>query len=247
MTITHFDLNGPHHPIPCKAFLPQSAPSWVVLGVHGFAGDKDSSVLTALGEALTARGDALVCFDLPAHGTSTAPDHHLRPEVCKDDLCFLAEYVVKGWPEARRGLFATSFGALITLLCRDELGQFQPLLRAPAITMAQTFPEVILPCRVEEYERDGGAWCGFERQMFVPWAFYTDLLAAPIPAPDRDTLVIHGTADDLIPFEAVADWTAHNPHLKLHPIPGADHRFKGEGELEAILTLALGWFGGESR
>lgn len=243
MTPSHFDLPGQDHPIPCRQFLPPLPPHRVVLGVHGFAGDKDSSVLTALGEALCARGDALVCFDLPAHGASTAPDDHLRLAQCQGDLLTVAHYVRTAWPQAKYGLFATSFGALVTLLCRDGLADFQTVLRAPAITMAQTFPEVILPCTREEYQRTGGAWCGFERKMFVPWAFYTDLLAAELPAPNRPALVIHGTADDLIPFEAVEQWAHQHPNLHLHPIPGADHRFKGAGELETIVALALDWFG----
>ncbi len=246
MTLSHFDLPGQDHPIPCRHFLPLLSPRRVVLGVHGFAGDKDSSVLTAQGEALCDRGDALVCFDLPAHGASTAPDHHLRLSHCKDDLLTVAHYVRATWPQANYGLFATSFGALVTLLCQDELTDFDVVLRAPAITMAQTFPEVILPCGKEEYRLAGGAWCGFERKMFVPWAFYTDLLAAELPAPNRPTLVIHGTADDLIPFQAVQQWAHQHPQLQLHPIPGADHRFKGAGELEAIVTLTLDWFGSQT-
>ena len=242
-TSANLTLPGSGHPIPCKAFLPEGTPRWVVLGVHGFAGDKESSVLTALGEALAQRGDALVCFDLPAHGASPAPDSHLRLEECTQDLSTVADWVLAQWPDARPGLFATSFGALISLQCREALAKFRPVLRAPAITMASTFHEVILPCSLGDFEAAGGAWCGFERKMFVPYGFYTDLLSASIPTPHRDTLVIHGTADDLIPFSAVEEWAVQNPRLHLRPIPGADHRFKGEGELEAILTLALDWFG----
>ncbi len=49
-------------------------------------GDKESSVPAALGDELSRRNSALLCFDFPAHGDSEAEDGCLRVDNCKNDL-----------------------------------------------------------------------------------------------------------------------------------------------------------------
>lgn len=242
MEIKEFDLITERYLIPCKSFMPNAAIKKVVIGVHGFAGDKDSSVLSALAEELVLNESGLICFDFPAHGKSEAEDNLLRVENCIQDLLNVADYVREKYPQKEYGLFATSFGGYITLLCSDKLPKFKIVLRAPAVTIANSFVEKIIPVSKLEFINNKGALCGFERKMYVSVDFYEDLLNYKIQIPQEEILVIHGTEDDIVPFTDVKNIADKHPNIKLIPIIGADHRFKKEGELEQIIENTMNWY-----
>ncbi|MBQ4066143.1 MAG: alpha/beta fold hydrolase [Clostridia bacterium] len=228
--------------IPCREFLPKGDVRIAVIGVHGFGGDSCSSVLDALGRELCARGGALICPDLPAHGKSRAEDSLLRVEACKNDLLTVADHVKKRFPKSRYGIFATSFGGYISLLCAPQLSDFITVLRAPAVTMAETFVKVIMGISHEEFARTGSAVCGFERKMKVPYDFYKDLLENPVSIPHTPLLIIHGTEDDVVPYSAVEEMVRDRDNVTLAALSGADHRFKRPGDLEFILKKSLARF-----
>ena len=61
---------------------------------------------------------------------------------------------------------------------------------------------------------------------------------APVP---KDTIVIHGEVDDVIPLSSVLDW-ARPQELTVQVIPGADHFF--HRKLHCIRDLILrAWHG----
>ena len=243
MEIKEFNIELAEYSIPCKLFTPAGNINRIILGVHGFAGDKESSVLETLAEQLSSKESALICFDFPAHGKSSAPDSFLRVETCIQSLMKVAEYAKDHFPECEYGIFATSFGGYITLLCSDKLKNFRKILRAPAVTMANSFVNKIIPVSKEQFIRDGGAVCGFERKMFVSTMFYEDLIKYQIKIPKEEILIIHGTEDDIIPYSAVEELTKAYPNIKLFAIEGADHRFKKDGELMQIIEKTIEWFG----
>lgn len=242
MLTRNLELVNKGHSIPCKIYLPQEPVRRVVLGVHGFAGDKESSVLRALARALTREGGALVCFDFPAHGHSLADDRLLQVEVCKADLLCVAEFVRRNYPQAELGLFATSFGGYIALLCQDALQDFRQVLRAPALEMARSFAGC-LPCSLEEFRSHGSVWFGYDRKMEVSWAFYQELLAQPAPAPNRPTLLLQGTEDEVVSFDTAQALAQGCPHVTLLPLEGADHRLHSAGERAMVVDAAMQWYG----
>jgi len=239
--IHKFSLPCGEYDIPCKLFVPPfGKPTGIVIGVHGFAGDKNSSVLTQLALALHKEGWGLVCFDFPAHGDSTAPDEALRVDNCKRDLMTVVSWMKAEYPDAAYGLFATSFGGYIALLCADNLKGIRKVLRAPAVTMATALENIVAPItRAELFEN--GAVCGFERKMHVSGSFYRDLLEHPFSIPDEPFVIIHGTEDDVIPFAAVKHLSELHDNIRLIAVEGADHRFKRLGDLEIILENSVPW------
>lgn len=88
----------------------------IVLGVHGFAGDKECSMLFELAKGIDAFGGALVCIDFPAHGESSVDESKLTVENCINDLLWIAKWVNNNYPSAEKYIFATSFGGYISLL-----------------------------------------------------------------------------------------------------------------------------------
>lgn len=241
MKIKEFNIELEEFDIPCKLFTPTGNIKKIILGVHGFAGDKESSVLKALAEKLVEKDCALICFDFPAHGKSSAPDSFLRVEKCIQSLMEVVKFVKTHFPESEYGIFATSFGGYITLVCSEELKDFKIVLRAPAITMANSLLSKIIPVPKEQFILDGGSVCGFERKMFVSTMFYEDLLKYQIKIPSEEFLIIHGTEDDIIPYSAVKEFANIHKNIKLIAVKGADHRFKKAGQLMQIVDNTINW------
>lgn len=242
MITINYTLTNPNYDIYCRMYKPYDDIKQIVIGVHGFAGDKDSSVLLALAKQLCNNHQALVCFDFVAHGESKASDDYLRVHNCISDLKLVIKDVKASYPNASYAIFATSFGAYITLLCINELEEFDIVLRAPAITIADSFIDIIVPVSKEQFFKDGGAICGFERKMFVTTHFYQDLLDYKIPDFTHPLTIIHGSEDDIIPYQAVARFVALYNQCKLVTIEGSNHRFKKDGELEQVLDASLNVF-----
>lgn len=237
MRVTNFSLKRDYE-IKCKAFMPENEIRHVILGVHGFAGDKESSMLSSLAEAFSKKGVMLICFDFPAHGES--PTDTISLKNCKADLCAVADYIREKYPTQVKSLFATSFGGYVSLLCYEQLGDFSYVLRAPAVTMPRLLLENVLKLSAEEFKDQGSIVCGFERKITLPYSFYKELLrekelinksfSSPIS-------IIHGNKDDIVPLEDIISFkNAHNT-VSLFVIEGADHRFKNPGEIQKVISL----------
>ena len=120
MTVSNFSLFRDYE-IKCKLFAPEDGEiKQIIVGVHGFAGDKDSSMLRKLGKKLSEMGGALICFDFPCHGESPAGEDLLTVQNCIEDLSFVADHVRKNYPHAKKNIFATSFGGYISLLASES-------------------------------------------------------------------------------------------------------------------------------
>lgn len=237
MKILDFSIERQYE-IKCRLFTPDDGKvTRIILGVHGFAGDKDSSMLNKLALAGTERGAALICFDFPAHGASPVNEDCLTVENCKDDLQTVAAYISAQYPDAEKSIFATSFGGYITLLSAGHLADFSLVLRAPAVTMPKILLENVLKISAEDFRTAGVVTCGFERPIRLPYAFYEELLAQKIPDISRPMLIIHGDRDEIVPLEDVEAFVAAQNCAALHIIPGADHRFKHKGELDAVVAI----------
>lgn len=239
MKTRYFEIKRKYE-ISCKIYEPDGVPvSSVILGVHGFAGDKESSALELLARETEFCGTALVCFDFPAHGASKTKEDSLTVNNCKKDLLAVSAWIIKQYPGAVKSVFATSFGGFITLLCMDNLPGWHFVLRAPAVTMLEILLKNVLGVTSEEFENAGTVRCGYERKLDLPYSFYTDLQkhADAAQASDSPMLIIHGSADNTVPYEHVKDFCRCHPNAILRTIEGADHRFKKPGELEEVVKL----------
>lgn len=227
------------YPIKCKAFLPSSGNiRTVILGVHGFAGDKESSMLSELAKYVDQKDGALICFDFPAHGDSDRQENDLTVENCINDLLAVAEWIEDTFPIAEKFIFATSFGGYISLLSLSRLQNYKVILRAPAVTMPKVLLGSVLKISAEQFEKLGTVECGFERKIALPYSFYKGLLQYD-PSRlvfDNKTFVFHGDKDDIVPIEDVLEFCDGRENINLEIIKNADHRFKNPGEIERIVS-----------
>ena len=105
--------------------------------------------------------------------------------------------------------------------------------------MSEILLKNVLGVTSEEFENAGTVRCGYERKLDLPYSFYTDLQkhADAAQASDSPMLIIHGSADNTVPYEHVKDFCRCHPNAILRTIEGADHRFKKPGELEEVVKL----------
>ncbi len=245
MKIQFFSLKRAYE-IPCKLYSPEDRTvENIILGVHGFTGDKDSSMLEKLAEHACLKNTALLCFDFPAHGKSPVNEDMLTVENCKKDFCALAEYVRNNYSHAKKYVFATSFGGFITILCAEKLRDFKLVLRAPAVSMPKVLLDNVLKISAEEFREINSVSCGFDRPICLPYSFYEELIQEKDPyhiTLSVPTLMIHGDQDDIVPLSHILTFAKTQENARLEILPNTDHRFKKPGQAETVIKLTANFF-----
>ena len=155
-------------------YLPETSPTEVVVGIHGFSGDKESSVLIELSKHLNKNGVALITFDLPCHGKNDN-SKILKLDECINSLKSVFKFTKSTFKNIPISVFATSFGGylLLNYLSKsDELFK-KAILRAPAIYMAEVLENVILPFnKYSVQDLSSSINLGFENPLFIDKNFY---------------------------------------------------------------------------
>ena len=193
-----YNIDSGERQIPCIEYINGDVKR-VIVALHGFGGDKDSSAIRRLAEA--AGNTATVAFDFPAHGDSTAADSELLVENCIDDFIRVNSFAREKYPDADMCYFATSFGGYILLLSENAIAvDAKIVLRAPAVRMDDTFLSVICRCTEDELLIKGSAECGFERKIDVSYDYYLGLKnnCAIEKMISREMLIIYGDRDDVV-------------------------------------------------
>ena len=234
--------------VPCKLTTPdQGEICRVVLGVHGLAGSAEDEIQTGIAEEMALFRSAVLRFDFPAHGKNPMPDSGLTVKNCVDTLLAVARYAKEAYPQVEDlCIFATGFGAYITLIALDELlelpGRVKMVVQTPSVRMHDTLLSM-LGLTQEAFWVMGHKTIPIARPFDVTYRFYEELqqhialAAQPIPM-----LILHGESDDYIRMEDIRHFRRINEHSKLVTIPGTSHRFLEEGAWDMVLDLTRDWF-----
>lgn len=244
-----FILSGNGLEIPCISTEPDFGTAHrCIIGVHGFCGSKDSKVLVDIGEEMGIFGAATVRFDFPAHGDSPVTDWGMSLEKCTDTLLAVARWARETHPDGDMGIFATGFGAYVTLMALDELrmelGQVKLVLQTPDLHMAQTLLNMAQMTE-EQFHKAGRVTLGknMKRPVEVPYSFYQELLGNMVYYNyGMPMLLLHGELDEVVPLNYLEPFRRFNDRSKLVVIPGADHQFRGEGQWDMVVDLTRDWF-----
>lgn len=244
-----FTLSAAGVQIPCKLYEPDHcAPLRVIIGVHGFCGDKDSAVLTSIADEMGIFGAACLCFDFPGHGDSPLTDRALSLPTCIQTLATVADWAKEEYPAAKVCLFATGFGAFVTTLVLEELNEMldgiRLVMQTPDFEMSKTL--LTMTEQTEDaFRSTGRVTLGKpgSRMLEVPFSFYEELKNAEAAhSHEIPMLLIHGENDEVVPLEDVRRFLRNNDEAKLVVIPGADHQFRGEGQWDMVVDLTRDWF-----
>ena len=99
----------------------------------------------------------------------------------------------------------------------------------------------------EQLSRGREALVGFDRKVPVSPAFLGELKANDVREFDfldwaEDILILHGTADEIVPFGGAAAFSEEKL-IDLIPVEGADHRFRHPGTMETAMKETVNFFG----
>lgn len=228
-----------------RIFEPDENTKEVLIAVHGFAGDKDSSVIVAVANDLVNYGIATISFELPNHGDD-ACEEVLNLQSCIDSLSEVIAFAKTEYKDLPISIFATSFGAFLTLQhLKTHSEHFKNvILRSPAIDMANILVKNILPehnLTLEDFSQTQNL--GYGKPLLIDRKFIDDLYKNAINddyAENNNTYyLLQGLKDDIVDPNFVFDFVDKhfNNRCKIFKFENADHRYKNPGELEQIVDI----------
>lgn len=227
-----------------KMFYPENEIKSLVIAIHGFGGDSESSVIKALARELTAKDILVLTFDLPCHGKDKNKDV-LRLGECLSYLEKIINFSMRTFKDIPISFFATSFGCFILLnhLKNHDIIYNKIILKSPAIFMDKTLKENIL--KDHGYSLDdlirSPLDLGYEREILIDKFFLNELEKSNLNNhffPNHID-IIQGDKDDVVNIYDNEKFFSKNfKNYSLHYIKGADHRFKNPGELEKVLKIS---------
>ena len=243
-----FLLDAADMKIPCVLSEPDSGVvKRVVLGVHGLGGCSMDDIQVGIAEEMAQFRYATLRFDFPAHGGNIADRDGLSLAHCKKTLLAVADFVRQGYPMLEDlCIFASGFGAYVTLICLQELlempGKIKLVVQTPSLRMDRTLLAMtgISQQTLRSLER---YTVNSEQPFDITYEFYQELRnhnaleTYPIPM-----LILHGERDDFIPMEDILNFHRINEKSELAIIPGTTHRFLEEGAWDMVLDLTRDWF-----
>lgn len=234
--------------IPCKVCAPDDGRiSRVVLGVHGFGGSANDTIQAGIAEEMELFGSATVRFDFPAHGENPMDSDAFTLKNCAATLMSVARWAKEEYPRVQDlCIFATGFGAYVTLVCLEQLlqlpGKVKLVVQTPSVRMDQTLLSMVRLSR-ETLRAMDRATIRAKRPFDVSYSFYQELVERPALAPyPIPMLILHGESDTYIRMEDIRYFHSINERSKLVIIPGASHRFLESGAWDMVLDLTRDWF-----
>ena len=243
-----FVLSSGMLPIPCKLNVPDDGDiRRVVIGVHGLGGCTTDDIQTSLAQEMEDFYSAVLRFDFPVHGESPLESDDFTLDNCVDSLLAVANKAKSLFPSVEDlCIFATGFGAYVTLIAMDELvelpGNVKLVVQTPSVLMHKTLlamKNMTLPT----LRAMGCMDFNRKRYLRISYHFYKTLeeniaLASyPIPI-----LILQGEEDKYIQMEDITNFRRLNERAKLVIIPGTSHRFLEDGAWDMVLDLTRDWF-----
>jgi alpha-beta hydrolase superfamily lysophospholipase len=159
----------------------------------------------------------------------------------------VAEHIKASYPEVEDlCIFATGFGAYLTLTCLEDMlelpGKIRLVLQTPSVRMHETLLAMKHTTRATLRAMDKMTF-NTQRPFDITYGLYKELesnlvlTTYPIPM-----LILHGEADDYIRMEDIQNFARINDQSKLVIVPGTTHRFLEEGAWDMVLDLTRDWF-----
>ncbi len=246
----YFEINGQGHNIRCKMYYRDlSTVSRAVVFCTGFAGHKDNNAAKGFAEKLLSKqkDTAVIVFNWPAHGDDVKKKISL--EDCDTYLGMVVDEVKEKYGSGGVYCCAVSFGGYLVLKYISEHGSpFRKIgLRCPAVDMYDVLTKNIMKSgEAEQIARGKDASVGFDRKITVTKDFLDGVRDNDIRQRDyleyaEDILIVHGTKDEVVPFESGRDF-AENNIIEFKAVEGADHRFQNPAHMSLSNKYIMEFF-----
>ena len=120
--------------------------------------------------------------------------------------------------------------------------------RCPAVNMYEVIQNAIMTDENWKLINKGkSALVGFDRKIEIDKVFLDSLQEADITKRNYleqadYLLILQGTKDEIVPFEAVKAFAEDNV-IEFDPIEGADHRFMDQKKMDMAISRIIAFFG----
>jgi len=206
---------------------------------HGVTGHKDRPLLVALAEELAENGIDALRISYSGNGGSAG---RFEESTVLKEVQELGA-VIDALPPGRIGYIGHSMGAAVGALRAASDPRIQFLVSISGIAHTAAFaerefgalkpgdlmwekPGCILSQPYLEAMKKTGSVIDSARRIRTPW------------------LLVHGTADDVVPFQDSLDVCASAPGARLLEIDGADHLFSGADHTPEAVRAVVDWLTG---
>jgi pimeloyl-ACP methyl ester carboxylesterase len=222
------DLRNRHGERLDAAFHPAVGARMLAVVAHGITSDKDRPYLVDVSDALAAAGVAALRFSFSAHGASGGRFEDVTPSREVDDLgCVLDAAAAAGF--ARVTCIGHSLGAAVGLLAASRDARVGALVSLAGMVHVARFMQRHFGGLAFGQPLLGRAACPWSRAL-ADDAERTGSLLPQAAAVRVPWLLVHGTADELVPVEESREArAAAGGRPELVELPGVDHRFTGAG------------------
>ena len=246
----YFQINAQGHNIRCKLYYQDLAEiRHLVIFCHGFGGHKDNAAAEKFADRLLSKhkGAALLTFNWPCHGDDVKKKLTLSD--CDAYLGLVITHVKEKYSPAALYAYATSFGGYLTLKYMADHGSpFRRVaLRCPAVDMHRVLTTTIAEeADLVKLRRGKEIPLGFDRKILIGQAFLEELRENDIRKVDfldwaEDILILHGTTDEIVPFEDSKTFADENL-MEFLPVEGADHRFRDPKKMDRAIKAILDFY-----
>ena len=246
----YFEINESGHNIRCKIYYQDLKNiNRMVIFCHGFGGHKDNAAAEKFANRLISKykGTAMVTFNWPCHGDDVKKK--LCLEDCTTYLDLVIRHVNRQFAPQALYCYATSFGGYLTLKYISQHGNpFRKIaLRCPAVNMYDSITKTIMSSEdFDKLQAKKEILVGFDRKIPVSLSFLEELRVNDIQVIDyldyaEDILILHGTADEVVSFDASFTF-AENNLIEFIPVEGADHRFRDANKMEQAMKHILNFY-----
>jgi len=245
--VKYFNINSDGYSVRCKMYCNDARNiGRCIISMHGFGGHKDNKATEHFAEKALSKfkNAAVVIFDLPCHGEDARPKISLND--CTEYIRLTVDYFREAYPGVKFWCYATSFGGYVTLkYIHDNISPFEKIvLRCPAVTFYSSLrSKIMTPEAVEKADAGKDVLVGFDRKVKICPEFIGEIRAFDVMKEDfmdraDDILVIHGTKDEIIPFEASRDFADSNV-IEFMAMEKADHRFMDPHIMNLAIARSL--------
>lgn len=245
-----FDINESGYSVRCKLYCNSvNAVRRVVIFGHGFGGHKDNRAAEKFAAKILSKHKdfGVITFNWPCHGDDARKN--LLLSECDIYLSLVLEYAANRFQTEELYAYATSFGGYLFLKYIAEHGNpfRKAAFRCPAIKMYESITNRIMTRdNREKIEKGKPVLVGFDRKIKIGKQFLDDLAASDITKNDyidyaEDILILHGTKDEVIPFEDSAEFADRNI-IEFVPVQNADHRFTDPKTMDFAIHTIIEFF-----
>lgn len=220
----------------------QGQSPWLVL-CHGMESNRGGNKQEAICERFAPAGYSILRFDFSFVGDSEGefPDMTVSGEV--DDALGALDFVA-GFPARGVTLIGSSLGGLVALLATAKAPHLvRRVATLAAVARTDLFVRGLSDADQAAWRKNGSRVYG-EREMRS--TFLDDVVEIDAPASfasiDAPVLVMHGTADRVVPVEhaSVIARAVKGP-VTIELFEGVAHRFEEPGALDDVLARLERW------